>query len=81
MHSSGRIATAIASFLLGGALAQAQVPAGYPADYKSIVDGARKDKGMVSFKSVLAEGQAEAIFHFIISQANKDKATEQAARH
>ncbi len=45
-----------------------------------VVEGSRKDKGMVSFKSVLADGQAEAIFHFIISQANKDKASEQAAR-
>jgi len=46
-----------------------------------VIDGARKDKGMVSFKPVLAEGQAEAIFHYIVSQANKDKAAEQAARH
>ncbi|MFI4966656.1 MAG: PQQ-dependent dehydrogenase, methanol/ethanol family [Caulobacterales bacterium] len=44
-----------------------------------VLEGARKDKGMVSFKSVLADGQAEAIFHYIISQANKDKAAEQAA--
>ena len=50
------------------------------ADWNAIVlDGARKEKGMVSFKSALAEGQAEAIFHYIISQANKDKATAEAA--
>jgi len=45
-----------------------------------VLDGARASKGMASFKSVLAEGQAEAIYHFIVSQANKDKAAEQAAR-
>jgi mono/diheme cytochrome c family protein len=48
--------------------------------WKSIViDGARANKGMVSFKNVLAEGQAEAIYHYIVSQANKAKATQQAA--
>ncbi|HZZ67461.1 MAG TPA: PQQ-dependent dehydrogenase, methanol/ethanol family [Phenylobacterium sp.] len=48
--------------------------------WKSIViDGARANKGMVSFKKVLAEGQAEAIYHYIVSQANKAKATQQAA--
>ena len=46
-----------------------------------VVEGSRKaDKGMVSFKKVLAEGQAEAIYHYVVSQANKAKATEQAAR-
>ena len=30
-------------------------------------------------RAVLAEGQAEAIYHYIVSQANKAKATEQAA--
>jgi len=50
------------------------------ATWNSIVlDGARANKGMVSFKSVLAEGQAEAIYHYIVSQANKAKA-EQAKR-
>ena len=50
------------------------------AEWKSIVvDGARASKGMASFKSRLAEGDAAAIFHYVISQANKDKATEQAA--
>ena len=44
-----------------------------------VLDGARADKGMVSFKKVLAEGQAEAIYHYIVSQANKAKAIEQAA--
>ena len=51
------------------------------ADWNAIVvDGARADKGMVSFKNVLAEGQAEAIYHYIVSQANKDKAAQQAKR-
>jgi quinohemoprotein ethanol dehydrogenase len=45
-----------------------------------VLEGARADKGMVSFKKVLAEGQSEAIYHYIVSQANKAKATEQAAR-
>ncbi len=44
-----------------------------------VIDGERASKGMVSFKSVLAEGQAEAIYHYIVSQANKAKA-EQAAK-
>jgi quinohemoprotein ethanol dehydrogenase len=45
-----------------------------------VLDGARADKGMVSFKKVLAEGQSEAIYHYIVSQANKAKATEQAKK-
>ncbi|WP_293905556.1 PQQ-dependent dehydrogenase, methanol/ethanol family [Phenylobacterium sp.] len=50
------------------------------ADWNAIVlGGARADKGMVSFKSILADGEAEAILHYIVSQANKDKATEEAA--
>jgi alcohol dehydrogenase (cytochrome c)/quinohemoprotein ethanol dehydrogenase len=44
-----------------------------------VIGGARKFNGMVSFKATLAEGQSEAIFHYIISQANKDKATAEAA--
>jgi quinohemoprotein ethanol dehydrogenase len=43
-----------------------------------VLDGARADKGMVSFKKVLADGQAEAIYHYIVSQANKAKAAQQA---
>ena len=35
-----RVATVIAFSLAAGALAQAQVPQGYPADYKAIVAGA-----------------------------------------
>jgi len=49
-------------------------------EWKSIVlDGERASKGMASFKSMLAEGEAENIFHYVISQANKDKAAQQAA--
>jgi mono/diheme cytochrome c family protein len=44
-----------------------------------VLDGARADKGMVSFKKVLAEGQAEAIYHYIVSQANKTKAAQEAS--
>ena len=47
---------------------------------RPIADGGeRASKGMVSFKNVLAEGQAEAIYHYVVSQANKAKA-EQAAK-
>ena len=50
------------------------------SDWNAIVlDGARRFGGMASFKAQLAEGQSEAIFHYIISQANKDKATQEAA--
>jgi quinohemoprotein ethanol dehydrogenase len=53
---------------------------GSPLEWKSIVvDGSRAGKGMVSFKSVLAEGQAEAIYHYIVSQANKEKAAQEAS--
>jgi quinohemoprotein ethanol dehydrogenase len=44
-----------------------------------VIGGSRKFNGMVSFKTTLADGQSEAIFHYIISQANKDKATAEAA--
>jgi alcohol dehydrogenase (cytochrome c)/quinohemoprotein ethanol dehydrogenase len=51
-----------------------------PLEWKQIVvDGARAPKGMASFKAVLAEGQAEAIYHYIVSQANKEKAAQEAA--
>jgi PQQ-dependent dehydrogenase (methanol/ethanol family) len=45
-----------------------------------VLDGARAEKGMVSFKNVLADGQAEAIYHFIVSQANKAKAIQQRVK-
>jgi quinohemoprotein ethanol dehydrogenase len=45
-----------------------------------VIGGSRKFNGMVSFKTTLAEGQSEAIFHYIISQANKDKAAAEAKK-
>jgi mono/diheme cytochrome c family protein len=51
-----------------------------PLEWQAIViDGARAAKGMASFKAVLAEGQAEAIYHYVVSQANKEKAAQEAA--
>jgi mono/diheme cytochrome c family protein len=44
-----------------------------------VVGGARADKGMASFGKVLAEGQSEAIYHYIVSQANKAKASQEAS--
>jgi quinohemoprotein ethanol dehydrogenase len=44
-----------------------------------VIGGSRKFNGMASFKGILADGQSEAIFHYIISQANKDKAAAEAA--
>ena len=44
------------------------------------LDGGIADKVMFLFKKVLSEGQAEAIYHYVVSQANKAKAIEQAAR-
>ena len=45
-----------------------------PAWIAIVEGGARADKGMVSFKSLLGPGESEAIWHYVISQANKDKA-------
>jgi mono/diheme cytochrome c family protein len=45
-----------------------------------VVRGVRAQKGMASFRDILTPGESETIFHYLISQANKDKATEQAAR-
>ena len=36
--------------------------------------GSRASNGMASFKSLLGPGESEAIWHYVISQANKDKA-------
>ena len=50
------------------------------ADWNAVVlGGIRADKGMVSFKSMLADGESENIFHYVISEANKGKAAEEAA--
>jgi quinohemoprotein ethanol dehydrogenase len=45
-----------------------------------VLGGSRASNGMISFRGTLASDDAENIFHYIVSQANKDKATEQAAR-
>ena len=39
-----------------------------------VVDGSRADKGMASFKTLLAPGESETIWHYVVSQANRDKA-------
>jgi PQQ-dependent dehydrogenase (methanol/ethanol family) len=44
-----------------------------------VMNGARADKGMASFRGLIQREDAENIFHYVISQANKDKAAEQAA--
>ena len=55
MYSFGRIATVFASLLIGVALAQAQVPAGYPAEYKAILDGAKKEGKVVVYSTTDAK--------------------------
>jgi quinohemoprotein ethanol dehydrogenase len=49
------------------------------SDWNGVVmDGTRADKGMVSFRALLARGESENIFHYVISQANKEKAALEA---
>jgi iron(III) transport system substrate-binding protein len=55
MYSFGRIATVLASLLVGVSTANAQVPAGYPADYKAIVDGAKKEGKVVVYSTTDAK--------------------------
>src|SRR6266566_980667 len=55
MYNFGRIATVFASLLIGIAIAQAQVPAGYPAEYKSIVEGAKKEGKVVVYSTTDAK--------------------------
>jgi quinohemoprotein ethanol dehydrogenase len=43
-----------------------------------VIGGSREANGMVSFRKILPDGDAENIFHYVISQANKDKVAEQA---
>jgi iron(III) transport system substrate-binding protein len=64
MQDFGRLATAVASLLFVSALAQAQVPAGYPADYKAIVDGARKEGKVVVYSTTDAKLVAPLIKDF-----------------
>jgi iron(III) transport system substrate-binding protein len=51
----GRSAAALTLLLLAGAVAYAQIPAGYPADYKSIVDGAKKEGKVVVYSTTDAK--------------------------
>ena len=56
MFSFSRLATAASvALLLVSAVTQAQVPAGYPADYKSIVDGAKKEGKVVVYSTTDAK--------------------------
>lgn len=65
MSGFSRLATAVSvAFLLGGTAAQAQVPAGYPADYKAIVDGAKKEGKVVVYSTTDAKLVAPLIKDF-----------------
>jgi mono/diheme cytochrome c family protein len=44
-----------------------------------VIGGAKAQSGMPSFKGTLDDHDAENIFHYIISQANKDKQTAEGA--
>nr|WP_257839048.1 cytochrome c [Phenylobacterium sp. J426] len=41
-----------------------------------VIDGARAPQGMASFRNALAPGEAESIWHYVISEANKAKAAQ-----
>ena len=43
-----------------------------------VLGGARSANGMPAFEKVLAAGNSENIFHYVISRANEDKAIEEA---
>ena len=46
-----------------------------------VLEGTRANKGMASFRSLMgSREESENIFNYVISQANKDKATEEAKR-
>ncbi len=55
MQAFGRVAMTCASLWLTATLVQAQVPAGYPADYKAIVDGAKKEGKVVVYSTTDAK--------------------------
>jgi iron(III) transport system substrate-binding protein len=50
MKSIKRIALAVASIVIAGT-AYSQVPAGYPAEYKAVVDGAKKEGKVVVYST------------------------------
>jgi len=46
-----------------------------------VLEGTRAGKGMASFRAMMgSREESENIFHYVISQANKDKAAEEAKR-
>ena len=55
MSSFGRSAAAFVLALLAGAIAHAQTPAGYPNEYKSIVDGAKKEGKVIVYSTTDAK--------------------------
>ena len=55
MYSFSRIATVVASLLFAAATASAQVPAGYPADYAKVLDGAKKEGKVVVYSTTDAK--------------------------
>jgi len=55
MLTSGRIAATLASLSFCVVAAHAQVPAGYPAEYKAIVDGAKKEGKVVVYSTTDAK--------------------------
>jgi iron(III) transport system substrate-binding protein len=55
MDSFCRIAAVFGSLLIGIAVAHAQVPAGYPADYANIVDGAKKEGKVIVYSTTDAK--------------------------
>ncbi|WP_293676890.1 PQQ-dependent dehydrogenase, methanol/ethanol family [uncultured Phenylobacterium sp.] len=49
------------------------------SDWNTVVmDGSRASRGMAAFRGIIGREESENIFHYVISQANKDKAAEQA---
>jgi len=45
-----------------------------------VMDGTRAAQGMAAFRNIIGRDESENIYHYVISQANKDKAAEEAAR-
>ncbi len=48
--------------------------------HRVIVDGERVSRGMPGFKTILRDGEADAILAYIIKRANDEKAAQQAPR-
>ncbi len=45
----------------------------------AVLDGDRAQRGMPGFKSVLKDGDADAVLAYIIKRANDEKAAQEAA--